>query len=73
MLHLKDVMLDHLGKTAAQCAVVSQMLPVIILLESVQMAVVHQDGQGLIVIQVWNIARCCYMTALIPCEKGPNK
>ena len=45
-------MLDHLGKTAAHYAIVSQTLPVTILLECVQMAVVHQDGQGLIVVQV---------------------
>ena len=51
-VYLKNVMLDHLGKTAAQCAIVSQTIPVTILLECVQMAVVHQDGQGLIVVQV---------------------
>ena len=48
-------MLDHLGKTAAQRAIVSQTLPVTILQEYVQMAVVHQDGQGLIVVQVVKI------------------
>lgn len=45
-------MLDLLGKTAAHYAIVSQTLPVIILLESVQMAIVHQDGQEMIAVQV---------------------